>query len=480
MSQALRESRSLYASLWIGIWLLLACSLMWPLEASGQEASDIPQPDRTKKLSLPKKVTPFKFTKVDLDLLHQVNEFDKYVEEKGWVFTDPATNQYLTTLGLSLVPKETPENVRWQFRAVRDLEGNAFALPNGSIYVTSGLLARMENEAQLAGVLAHEITHVVNRHSYRANRSSRKKMVAIDFMLAGASFTVYGALGSAVVYALVTTLPMIVVETTFGFSRELEHEADVYAVNALYLRGYDLREFSRGFELLRNGPEVDLAKESVFWSSYPKLTERAQYIREKAEQLQPNTAGLLVNQFPFRTATNSVVRNTGALALFLGWPRTALASANRLVAEEPNNAENYVLLGDAYRSLGARTPLPQGEELTKSAKNETRQRMSMMTLAEYNRALLAEPHGGERWQANFMRAEEAFRKALAIDPQNASAHRGLGLLYESNDAREEAIAELKKYLELAPKARDARQVKVHLQSLERPLDEKSKPDESRP
>ena len=91
------------------------------------------------------------------------------------------------------MPRETPENVLWRFRAIRDLEINAFALPNGSIYVTTGLLSRMENEAQLAGVLAHEVTHVTNRHTYLEYRSARKKMVAIDVMVAAASAASYAA-----------------------------------------------------------------------------------------------------------------------------------------------------------------------------------------------------------------------------------------------------------------------------------------------
>jgi predicted Zn-dependent protease len=122
-------------------------------------------------LEPPASAQSFQFTKVDLELLRQVNAFDKYMEEKGWVYNDSETSVYLENLGLTLVPKQTPEYVTWRFRAIRDLEVNAFALPNGSIYVNSGLLSRMENEAQLAGVLAHEITHVANRHSYLEYRS---------------------------------------------------------------------------------------------------------------------------------------------------------------------------------------------------------------------------------------------------------------------------------------------------------------------
>ena len=422
-----------------------------PQPPAGERGSSHPAEKPTGKSQ------PFRFTKVDLELLRRTDAFDKYIEERGWVYSDPETNDYLEKLGLSLVPTETPENVKWRFRTIRDLEVNAFALPNGSIYVNSGLLARMENEAQLAGALAHEVAHVVGRHGYLQCRSSRKKMVSIDVILA--------AVSPAITIAMGNLLPMIVTETMFGYSPELEHEADVYAVHALYSRGYDLREFSRGFELLRKGPEVDLSTEPVFWASHPKLASREQYITDLAKLLQSNDTGFLVNQHGYRSATVNVIRHNAELAILLGRPRTAVAIAQRLIADEPNNAENYVLLGDAYRSLGARTPLPQSDETTNEAKNATRQRLHKMTIAEYDNALLADPQGAERWQANTDRSEEAFRKALQMDPRNATAHRGLGFLFELNDARQDAIAQFQKYLEMTPNAKDARQVRLHLDSL---------------
>jgi Flp pilus assembly protein TadD len=138
------------------------------------------------------------------------------------------------------------------------------------------------------------------------------------------------------------------------------------------------------------------------------------------------------------------------------------------MVEEPNNADNVALLGDAYRTLGARTPVPEDDELTDHAKDEARKRMRKMTVVEYDKALLAEPRGTERWQANVARSEETYRKALAMDPNNATSHRGLGFLYERKDQRTSAVEEFKKYLELAPGAKDARQIRLHIESLEKP------------
>ena len=426
-------------------------------------------PSSQQRLSPPAKAQAFQFTKIDLDLLRQVDAFDKVMEEKGWVYNDPDTNAYLEKLGMSLVPKDTPEHVTWRFRAVRDLEVNAFALPNGSIYVNSGLVSRMENEAQLAGVLAHEITHVTNRHGYLEYHSTRKKMVAIDIIVAAASAASYAGVSPALVSAMGNLLPMLVVSTIYGYSRELEHEADVYAVNTLYLQGYNLHEFSRGFVLLRRGPEVDLSKEPVFWASHPKLDERVQYVENMASQLQPATTGLLVDRAGYRAATVNLVRHNAGLAMMLGQPRTAVAIAQRLIADEPTNAENFVLLGDAYRSLGARTPTPDDNELSDSSKNETRKLMGKMTLAEYEKALFAKPQASERWEANVHSSEEAFHKALQLDSTNAAAYRGLGYLDERRDRPVDASAELRKYLELAPNAKDARQIRLHLEGLEKVL-----------
>ena len=115
----------------------------------------------------------FKFEKVDLELLEQVNLLDRRFEREGLVLEDEVTVAYLNRVGKSLLPRGLKlENVSWNFRALRDPQPNAFALPNGSIYISTGLLALMDNESQLAAVLAHELTHVLRRHTYLQNRST--------------------------------------------------------------------------------------------------------------------------------------------------------------------------------------------------------------------------------------------------------------------------------------------------------------------
>ena len=118
-------------------------------------------------------------------MLDKSNQLDKQLQEKGLVYNDLDTTKYITKVGQAVLPGGPEyQNVHWQFFILRDAIPNAFALPNGSIYVHTGLLAILENEAQLAGVLAHEETHVMNRHGYLENRSYRKKAAA-GIILAG-------------------------------------------------------------------------------------------------------------------------------------------------------------------------------------------------------------------------------------------------------------------------------------------------------
>ena len=118
----------------------------------------------------------FQFIKPDLTLLEESNQIDQVYARKGLIVTDPEINSYLEFVGNKVLGNQASlENVTFRFRIIRDPMVNAYALPNGTIYVTSGLIALLQNEAQLAGVLSHEITHVTHRHSYLHNREMRKE-----------------------------------------------------------------------------------------------------------------------------------------------------------------------------------------------------------------------------------------------------------------------------------------------------------------
>jgi predicted Zn-dependent protease len=410
----------------------------------------------------------FKFGNVDIELLKQVNAFDKYMEDHGMIISDPVVTGYLERIGRSVVPPSAIENVQWRFRVIREPTPNAFALPNGSIYVSSGLLSRLQNQAQLAGVLAHESTHVTNRHTYTGYHDMRKKVVAIEVIQIGATAAGFGGLNAGVVNAIGNLIPAIVVETIFGYRRELEHESDMYAVRVMKAAGYDPNEMPKALDLLRNGPEVDLSQESAFWSDHPKLDDRIRDTSDLAKQIGQPPNGGRTDALDYVASTKNAVRHDAGLAIMLGRPRTAVSIADRLIELEPNNADNYALLGDSYRSLGAQPAKPSADELTEDGKKQTRKALRKMTQAEYEKSLLAGPGGKEQFDTNCKLALEAYTKSQALDPNNALAMRGMGFLDEAEGNFADAAVNFKRYIALAPNAKDARQIRQRLANLEKP------------
>ncbi len=196
----------------------------------------------------------FQFSQVDLKLLEEVNEFDHQLSKKGLVLKDPVVTAYLQSIGEKLLGDQPPpERVEFKFRALRDPMINAFALPNGSIYVNTGLLALLDNEGELASVLGHEITHVTNRHTYIFNRSVRKKMVMLDIFQAAAAAGGYFPAGSVAGVALAASGMLgeiMIVTTIFGYSQDMEREADRNGLERMYHAGYDPHAMPRTFELL--------------------------------------------------------------------------------------------------------------------------------------------------------------------------------------------------------------------------------------
>src|SRR5262249_52894121 len=124
--------------------LKLAAALLLSLPVAGQKNSK-----------------DFRFSPADEKLLEDANELDRQFEKKGLVYHDPAAEDYLVRIAKNLLAgAQPPDRVSYRFHILRDPMVNAFALPNGSIYVNTGLIAALENEGQLASVLGHEITHV--------------------------------------------------------------------------------------------------------------------------------------------------------------------------------------------------------------------------------------------------------------------------------------------------------------------------------
>lgn len=439
-----------------------------PSQTSAQTAT----PSQASPLS-PEK---FSFTQIDLELLEQSNLLDKRFDKEGLVYpADSVTSAYVEHVGQRIVARNpTPERVVWSFRVLRDPLANAFALPNGSIYVNTGLLAILESEAQLAGVLAHEATHVRNRHSYQANRSYRKKMVALNIVsIAGAWNPFGGAVGLSIAI-LSTAMPVITYATIIGYSRDLEREADREAVHILAVQGYDPHEMANSFRMLQK--DFEGAQVKLFYADHPQLEDRIAAVDKiiaaddkliAAEKLTKGTK--LSDQATYITATEESLQQDVRLAIGAGNFRTATAISKHLVESNPHSSENAYLLAESYRTLGPRAADLTPAELTESAKKKANRKRSKLTPEEEDTELMRTTTGTANWQQNQMRALEMYTRALEMDTTNAEAHRGLGLLYERAQKPQEAVAAYRKYLELRRDASDRKRIERRINALEKPV-----------
>jgi Zn-dependent protease with chaperone function len=428
-----------------------------PLLCSQQAPSiNTPAPLSVDSVQAPSGPGPgFAFTKIDSDLLDEANAVDALYEKKGLVMHDPALQAFLDSVGKRVLANRTiPENVTFRFRAVRDPMVNAFALPNGSIYVTTGLLALLENEAQLAGILGHETSHVFERHTYLENRSVRKKALTINILEIAAAAAPAGNNLSAGVQLFGASVQLaaaigsdIIVATIYGYSREMEHQADSDGLAAMTAASYDPSAMARSFELLDHDSSLEYEPIQGFYRDHPKLSDRRDFATQFAST---HKAGTLVTGDP-KTYLDNV---SAAICYEIGADlssrreRTAVDRAARLSAMFPDNPKYKVLLADSYRSLGAKTKAPTDEERTRHGQAEHRKEYFSMTPEEEQKKLGEKPEGQSALNDNQAMAEQLYKGVIQSNPNYAAAHSGLGFLFEQEGKYNEAASEYQTYLQM--------------------------------
>jgi predicted Zn-dependent protease len=201
-------------------------------------------------------------------LIEESQELNGYFERQSLLFTDPRVVELVAGVGRSLAPPPTDDYVQYRFFVLRDPSPHAFALPNGDVYMHTGMLARLTDTAQLAAILAHEVNHVAGHHSIVSFRAANKKIVA-GMVLTG----VLGGLGSVISTTLAASM--------YGFSRELEQEADDQAVPMLIASPYDAQALPEIYGVLARDYEGITPRMATIWSTHPQLEARAARTREQ-------------------------------------------------------------------------------------------------------------------------------------------------------------------------------------------------------
>jgi beta-barrel assembly-enhancing protease len=172
-------------------------------------------------------------------------EQEQLLDRSGLLYEDSETREYVNTVAAKLEPAEVYAKIPFRIEVIKDPRLNAFAFPNGVIYVHTGILARMENEAQLATLLAHEMTHCTHRHAVRQFRDLQNKTA----FLATVQVTTAPLGGIGDLATLLGTFGTLAAVT--GYSREHETEADEQGFRRVVEAGYDPQETPKLFQHLK-------------------------------------------------------------------------------------------------------------------------------------------------------------------------------------------------------------------------------------
>ncbi len=187
------------------------------------------------------------------------------VEQQAKMVEDPKITEYINRVGQNIV-LHSDAKIPFTIKVIDSDEVNAFALPGGFFFVNKGLIIAADNEAELAGVMAHEIAHVAARH---AMENAGKGQLLGYGILAGMIFT--GGIAGAV---LQNTAGIGQALAFFKFSRGAEKEADSLGVQYLYAAGYDPRGMATMFEKLASKNKKKRGTVSKLFSSHPQSTYR--------------------------------------------------------------------------------------------------------------------------------------------------------------------------------------------------------------
>jgi len=202
----------------------------------------------------------------------------------GAIMEDPLVTEYINTLGAQLAGHANDGDQSFEFFMVDDDAINAFALPGGFIGVNAGLILASETESEVAGVLAHEVAHVTQRHIARSvYDSQRNSMLSMAAMIAAMLLGVATDAGGEAIGGVISATQAATMQRQINFTRANEHEADRVGIGTLSSAGFDPLAMASFFEKL--GRRYGRRGAPAILQTHPTSPERVADARERARQL---------------------------------------------------------------------------------------------------------------------------------------------------------------------------------------------------
>ncbi len=272
----------------------------------------------------------------------------------------------------------------------------------------------MENEAQLAAILGHELSHFMQRHSYR-ELVAEKRQSAVGKGLGFLATAAVAAKTGVVDTGLMKTGGLWSDLVTSGYSRKNEHVADAEGLEMMVAAGYDQAQAIKAFEILKQNAAYGVVSPRLLWSSHPTLDDRLKNLAKavrKAERKKGYRAGEVPSSEAYQHSVANAVLLAGLQDLRERFFVRGRQAFRKFIAARPDKAQGHYLLAESYR--------------------------------------LQAPDGPD-----FQPREAAYQAAVRAEPDYAKAHLELGMTARQQQRTQVANQAFRRYLELRPEAPDA-------------------------
>ena len=336
-------------------------------------------------------------------IFNRSKELNAKIEASDILYVDEGLERYLNdVLGRLAGNYSGIDHLKYEVKVINDTIVNAYAMPSGRIYLNTATLALMENEAQLAAVLAHELTHIIERHVLKVKRSTSNKAAWLN---------------SLSVLTPITGLASVAAIT--GYSQQVEFQADRGGFELMAAHGYDSREAIRLFKRIKQYIEDEDIHSPLFFSSHPRTQARIKNFQELLED-QGNSlpSDMYVHADEFRLRTQKVRLTAVRQWMKAGMFTTAYDICQRMIEDDPNMAEAYLHQASILRKRPSQ----------KSKKDRAQRQKSddhMEALRAVQTALQLQPDMTEAWMEQGMilqklnrddQARDSYRRYLELHP----------------------------------------------------------------